>query len=1143
MAEMGCIPEADLKAFVLGELPPRLADAVARHLEVCPDCEGRAGRWDNLSDAAIQALRQAAPLPAEPTVADSGGGTPEPVPEETVSAIWDAASPPGFTLLEELGRGGVGVVYKARQHHPDRLVALKCLLGGSHAKAEHRARFLAEADAIARLNHPHIVQVYSAGEYQGQPFLCLEYLGGGHLGMKTGGRPQPPREAARLLATLARAVQHAHEHGVIHRDLKPANILLAAGAPSDGSDPGDDATEVLSPASPESPGLAEVLSARTPKIVDFGLARFSRPELTATGAVLGTPAYMAPEQAQGATGSVGPAADIWSLGAILYELLTGQPPFRGVQALDTLKQVAEQEPVPPNRLQPGVPRDLNVICLKCLEKSPARRYPSAGELAEDLERFLGGRPVRARPVGLAERFGRWCRRKPALAAAAFLAGAGLLATVGLSVWFALYQQQANADLDRANTELLRKQQETQDALFQSRLLAAQLAKERGLSFFQQWDTGSGLLWLAYALEITPPEAEDQQALLRAHLARWGDRVAPLRLALTHPGPVTALAFTRDGRTVLTGCADGKVRRWDARTGQLLGTPATLTSAVTTIAPSTDGKTFLVFNRNESHYLDAATGRPLPRKRGTFAPGALSDSFIISGSANGKTSVLLMPVHGVNARTQLGAFVASITTEAAAGKRQTVQLKNAFPSAAHAVSADGRFVFLTAWPEGLRVRSAQTGAPVGPPLPDSTLIQKAVFHPNGRALLTANKHHTARLWNVADGKPLGPPLHHADRILALAFSPDGRHVLTGCADGGARLWDLAVPETPFRDVKKINALLLAFSRDTSRVFVGGGIGGGKEASLCETRTGKRLLTLPGITGLDQVAISPDGRTLATARRDRARPGVPGRVSLWSAASGTRLGKELVHPDYVAALAFSPDGATLATGCADGKVRFFKAATGERVGPVLEHPKAVGRRLAFSPDGRHVLTACGDKQARLWRRQTGELLRTFPHPNLIYVLAIAPKGDAVLIGGHDGTARLWDAAMGKPLSPPLAHQFQPVFAGAFSPDGRIALTAGEEKAELWEAATGRPIGPPLPGPGWVQEVAFAPDGRTVLAGTRNHIRFWTIQLRVGGDARRVVLSAQVLTGLELTPGGEVRALGAATWQERRRRLANEGGSVLP
>jgi tetratricopeptide (TPR) repeat protein/anti-sigma factor RsiW len=383
MAGSGCFTEPDLRAFALGELPASLAEAVARHLEGCPDCEARVGRWDDLSDLAIRALRRADRGRADLTVSASSGRTRDGEPISPPESLPEAFCPAGFTVLEELGRGGAGVVYRARQHQPDRVVALKCLLGGAYSEAEQRARFRAEADAIARLNHPHIVQVYAAGEHDGRPFLCLEYLTGGSLAATLGGRPQPPREAARLVQLLASAVQHAHERGVVHRDLKPANVLLAA----DG----------------------------TPKVTDFGLARFGRPELTATGAILGTPSYMAPEQARGDNAQVGPAADVWALGVILYECLTGQPPFRGVHVLDTLELVVGRDPVPPARLLPGIPRDLNVICLKCLHKQPARRYATAAALGDDLRRFLAGEPIHARPTPAYERAAKWARRSPAKA--------------------------------------------------------------------------------------------------------------------------------------------------------------------------------------------------------------------------------------------------------------------------------------------------------------------------------------------------------------------------------------------------------------------------------------------------------------------------------------------------------------------------------------------------------------------------------------------------------------------------------------------------------------------------------------------------------------------------------------------------------
>jgi WD40 repeat protein len=488
-------------------------------------------------------------------------------------------------------------------------------------------------------------------------------------------------------------------------------------------------------------------------------------------------------------------------------------------------------------------------------------------------------------------------------------------------------------------------------------------------------------------------------------------------------------------------------------------------------------------------------------------------------------------------------VAVVTTELAPGKSRTVQVKNVWSRLARAVSPDGQFLLVNGLPGGLVVRSSRTGAPVGPPLANAGSLLLAVFHPNGRALLTASRHHVAQVWDVANGKPGSPPFPHPAAIWALAFHPDGRQVLTACADGTARLWDLAAPRGSFRDVKGFKANYMAFSRDTSRVLAPGW----KEVCLCETATGKRLLTLPTPKGLDRVAISPDGQVLALAAKADGKKGTPAKVSLWEADTGKQIGPVLVHPDFVGALAFSPDGGTLATGCADGKVRFWKVATGEPVGLVLDHPEAV-TCLAFSPDGHNILTGCADKkgQARLWKRDTGELLRTFLHPRQIWALDITRKGNILLIGGFDGTARLWDVTTGGPIGPPLSHQPQPIRAGAFSPDGRIALTAGEYKVELWEAATGQPIGPPLngTGPGTFKGAAvFTPDGQAVLVGDALKINIWGLKGQVAGEARQIVLSAQVLTGLELAPGGEIHPLDAATWEERRQRLKEQGGPLLP
>jgi eukaryotic-like serine/threonine-protein kinase len=302
---------------------------------------------------------------------------------------------PGYEIIEEIGRGGMGVVYKARQKGLNRVVALKMILAGSHAGDDDRARFRIEAEAVARLQHPNIVQVYEVDEYEGKPFLSLEYCPHGALDRKLGAKPLPPKEAAALVETLARAMQTAHDAGVIHRDLKPANILLVSGGVVSGE--WSDTTTHTSP-----------LTTHQPKITDFGLAKKLdvRDGTTRTGVVMGTPGYMAPEQARGDTREVGPAADVYSLGAILYECLTGRPPFVGATPVETIMQVLEQDPPPPRMLNRMVDPDLEKVTLKCLEKDPTDRYPNADALAEDLRRYQDGEPVTARSINLLERLQR-----------------------------------------------------------------------------------------------------------------------------------------------------------------------------------------------------------------------------------------------------------------------------------------------------------------------------------------------------------------------------------------------------------------------------------------------------------------------------------------------------------------------------------------------------------------------------------------------------------------------------------------------------------------------------------------------------------------------------------------------------------------
>jgi tetratricopeptide (TPR) repeat protein len=331
---------------------------------------------------------------------------------------------PGYEITGELGRGGMGVVYQARHVRLNRLCAIKMILAGAHAGPDDLARFVTEAEAIARLQHPSIVQIRHIGDADGLPFLELEYLAGGSLEKQIDGAPWPTTRAAQLAEQVALGIAEAHRQGIVHRDLKPSNVLLAA----DG----------------------------TPKVSDFGLAKMldSQSALTRSESVMGSPSYMAPEQAKGHSKEVGAAVDVYAVGAILYELLTGRPPFRGTTAIETLEQVKTAEPVPPSRLVPGMPRDIETICLKCLQKEPGNRYGDAALLAADLERFREGRAILARPIGTAERAWRWCRRNRWIAAmtgiAVTAASVGLAALVAVAV----IEQRANLALRTSNRDLV-----------------------------------------------------------------------------------------------------------------------------------------------------------------------------------------------------------------------------------------------------------------------------------------------------------------------------------------------------------------------------------------------------------------------------------------------------------------------------------------------------------------------------------------------------------------------------------------------------------------------------------------------------------------------------------------------------------------
>jgi tetratricopeptide (TPR) repeat protein len=486
-------------------------------------CE-KGHRWELASGPADVTLDGAPPCPScgEPgraIQATSADTTP------TAPTSLSAVHVPGYEILRELGRGGMGVVYLARQVNLNRLVALKMVLSGAHAGERERVRFQAEAGSVAKLRHPNIVQIHEIGEVDGRPFFSLEYVDGGSVADKLTGTPIPARDAASLMIPIARATQAAHDAGIVHRDLKPANVLLAGRT---------DAKKPMGPAGP--------LLEATPKLTDFGLAKSldSTDGPTQTGAVLGTPSYMAPEQAQGHSRNIGPAVDVYALGAILYELLTGRPPFRAETPLDTIMQVVTQEPVPPRQLQPKCPRDLETIALKCLQKEPRKRYGTAGEVADDLQRFLDGEPIRARPVGPLGRAWRWAKRNKAVAA--LVAALFLVLIAALVVTSALLVR-ANREHTRAVAQEARAKANLLKAIEAVDRMMTRVADERLAHLPQFEDERRRILEDAVTFYNEFLNQESDDPVLRHETARACTRLGKVFQGLGR-APQAIEAFTR-----------------------------------------------------------------------------------------------------------------------------------------------------------------------------------------------------------------------------------------------------------------------------------------------------------------------------------------------------------------------------------------------------------------------------------------------------------------------------------------------------------------------------------------------------------------------------------------------------------------------
>jgi eukaryotic-like serine/threonine-protein kinase len=1041
--------------------------------ELCRDCPEL---LDELRRRirALQALNPALDAATLPPVAPGDPyetRTPPPTPEATPTnlAAVGAKMIAGYEILGELGRGGMGVVYKARQVQLNRTVALKMILSGDHADEQDRVRFRSEAEAVARLQHPNIVQIHEVGESDGHPYFSLEFCPGGSLASRLAGTPLPPADAAGLVAAMARAVQAAHEAGIVHRDLKPANILLAA----DG----------------------------TPKITDFGLAKkLGEAGRTVTGAILGTPSYMAPEQAAGKGKEVGPAADVYSLGAILYQTLTGAPPFEGQSAWETVHLVLTAEPEPPSRRNPRVARDLETICLRCLDKDQAKRYPSALALADDLRRFQSGQPIQARPVGWPERVVKWGRRHPTLAALLALSSALLLALLAGGWATAIKESRSKQALQAAHQDLQEVNRADRRALIR-------LNVTNGTHYLEDDDLFGSLIWFARALKL-----EDDDARRQAHRTRIAAvlRECPrLGQLWFHDGAVTDVTFSPDGRWVLTASDDHTAWVRDAATGQpRFDAPLRHDAPVLRASFSPDGgRVVTAGDDGTARVWDAVTGRRTATLAGHRGP--VRDARFSPDGGRVVTA---------------GADATARVWDATSGAPVGAPLLHGVVVVRASFHRDGERVLTASDDHTARLWDAATGQPRGAPLRHDGPVTDASFSPDGRQVATASEDHTARLWDAATGAPTTDPLRHHGAVFQVAFHPDGRWLATASADLTARVWDGKTGQALVPVLRHYSAVsCVAFSPDGARVVTGSD---DNTARVWDAANGRPLTPpLPHNGDVCRASFSPDGRRLATAAKDTTArvyeldPGAPpvpplehgepvlqasfdsdGRRVLTASADRTarvwdaRTGKELRrcegHAGAVLSAAFSRDGRRIVTAGADAAARVWDAAGDYRLILTLKGHDGPVRAAAFSPDGARVVTASEDGTARVWDAATGALVAKLGGREEVLDAAFSPDGGRVATAGADGTARLWDLAEGKPVGRAMQHQRR-VVRVAFSPDGRRLATASLDRtARLWDAASGHAL---LPGPlqhaGPVRDVSFSPDGARVLTcSDDNTARVW-------------------------------------------------------
>jgi WD40 repeat protein/predicted Ser/Thr protein kinase len=1091
-----------------------------------------------------------------------------------------------YELIKELGRGAMGVVYKARQISLNRPVAVKLLKADILAGDDERRRFENEAEVVAMLDHPHIVPIFEVGEHEGRQYFTMKLVTGTSLDKKLAHYAADPKVAARLVKTAAEAVHHAHQRGILHRDLKPSNILL------------DDRGE--------------------PYVSDYGLAKRIEgdSELTVSGAIVGTPSYMSPEQASGRRGAVTTSTDVYGLGAILYSLLTGRPPFRGNSVLKTLREVQERAPDPPSMFNPKVPRHLEAICLKCLQKDPSRRYASAKALANDLESYLAFRPIEARFVGRVERTTLWCRRNPIAACLTMaIAVAAVASLVGL---LSVVRSQALA------REVAREQELTFRSQYDFRILQVQGAWDKNdlvhLRDLLAYSTDGasahndpaldprGFEWYFWRRKLSSghqsfigrssvafsPDGQriafvtdngvQVTEMMNGHGTRvlnpksgagWiesaatcpdggkiasGDSIGMIRLIdrrtsqellmRGHTRSVTGLAFSPNCDRLASSSADRTVRLWDVATGREICSFQRHTDRVSGVSYSPDGNRIASGSYDGTIRIwDSMTGLQSLEIRGDAGP-VLSVAF----SPDGRRLAAADSFKGIRVRDAISGEVRSIL-----GQARDSSLRG-YTCAAY--STDGRRLAAARSDSTLTIWDTSNGQELVALKGHSSPVVSLAFSPDGTKLASASDIREVKVWDVINGQRPPTISAHTGPVFDVLFSPDGRRLATTGRDSTVRLWDLencreimsleGPAGKPRRHIRPMYdaahtqqpITAIAFRPDGERLAAAGA----KGVMVWEAATGRLILAYKGHTDLvTAIAFSPDGKHLATS-------GCEGVVKVWDGDNGNEkltLTGRFLNKD--------PRSRNDASARSLGGDASFGRTSDEGYLPILD--------LAYSPDGQRI-ASLDEKGILLWNAQTGSVVWALDeNDNLVNVferLTFSPDGKLLAVFDRRGTLKLVSAVDGREIrdleSPPESQKWidgmwrDAIRKVAFSPDGSsLAVTRVGGKIQLLDVADGKVLvnfSRRSPRPVSAFSVAFSADGKRIASADGYGAVVWDVAtageiVSIVGRSGAVYSVTYYPDGSRFATSGEdglVRVFDAATFQESLR-LKGENVAISP